>query len=383
MASQPRHAPVAQVRELETQIRRFPRGFRRRLRKLVRSSSRVGELLYSFPGLAFVLAAGGRPAGARQHAVRLVKDGLPLAEAAAALDVPFWMKRLPPEAFCEPFGSVPGGEEFGRRIVNAIPENPDATAMWLRWVMFAGEACDDSFALWLAAQNIYRAEDGGKPPLLPLAAFAWFSRQSSGPARGLIRWPWHRTMAFGAAVEEMRAWLERIILDYCRDGGSQNGSWFKTRKAGGFRFTPLLMADELREEGCRMNNCVATYLAKVAAGQCMIYSIRRGGQRVATMEIAPRGGTPVITQLLAASNMAASEEVWSAARGWLSNQGAYPVGIQHAIAQTAVVTSRWEAVWRPYLAERPAFKPCLDQPTLRTLVNLRQDFAVLARLTKR
>ncbi len=382
MASQPRRAPVAQVRELETQIRRFPRGFRRRLRKLARGSSRIGELLYSFPGLAFVLAVGGRPLAARGLAVRLVKDGQPLADAAAALDVPLWMRRLPPEAFCEPFGNVPGGGEFGRRIVNAIPEKAEATSMWLRWLLFAGEACDESFALWLAAQNIYQAEGAGKPPLLPLAAFAWFSRQSSGPARGLIRWPWHRTMGFGAAVEEMRAWMERIILDYCREGGSRNGSWFQTRKAGGFRFTPLLKADELRDEGHRMNNCVATYLEKVAAGQCLIYSIRRGGQRVATMEIAPRGGTPVITQLLAASNMTAGEEVWIAARAWLSNQGAYPVAVQHSIAQTAVIASRWEAVWRPYREERPRFAACLAEPSLHTLVNLRQDITALARLAK-
>jgi hypothetical protein len=383
MAPQPRQAALAQVRELETQIRRFPRSTRRRLRKLTRVSSRVGELLYSFPGLAFVLAAGGRPVAARQQAMILVKAGRPLAEAATALDVPLWMRRLPPEAFCEPFGQVPGGGDFGRRIVNAIPEKPEATAMWLRWLLFASEACDECFALWLASQDIYRAQDTGKPPLLPLAAFAWFSRQSNGPARGLIRWTWHRTMGFGTAVDEMRAWLERIILDYCREGSSLSGGWFKARKAGGYRFTPLLKADELRDEGQRMNNCVATYLEKVAGGQCLIYSIGRGGQRVATMEIAPRGGAPVITQLLAPSNMAAGEEVWNAARNWLSNQGAYPEGIRHAIAQTAVVPSRWDAIWRPYWEERPAVRPYLIEPAMRTLVNLRQDITALAALAKR
>lgn len=255
--------------------------------------------------------------------------------------------------------------------------------MWLRWVLFASEACDESFALWLAGQKIYQAEYADKLPLLPLAAFAWFSRQDRGPARGLIRWPWHRTMGFGAAVEEMRAWLERIILDYCRDGGSRNGSWFKTRKACGYRFTPLLTADELREEGDRMHNCVATYMEKVAAGHCLIYSIRRGGQRMATMEIAPREGTPVITQLLAASNTTAGEEVWNAARAWLSNQGAYPVAVQHSIAQTAVIASRWESVWRPYWEERPRFAPRLAEPNMRTLVSLRQDIAALARLAKK
>ncbi len=293
-------------------MRRWPRpvslkpksagGFRRRLRKLVRGSSGLGELLYTFPGRAFVLAAGGRPHAARVQAVRLVKEGQPLSEVAAAVDVPLWHRRLPPEAFLLPFGSIPGSEEFGRRIVNEIPNKPEATAMWLRWVLFAAESCDESFTLWLAGQNIYQAGDAGRQPLLPLAAFAWFSREDRGPARGLISSPWHRSMSFGLAVAEMRTWIERIILDYCRGGGSRNGNWFKTRKVCGYRIMPLLTADELREEGDRMNNCVAAYLPKIASGACLIYSIRRGGQHVATMEIAPGQSAPVIVQLLAAGN---------------------------------------------------------------------------------
>jgi PcfJ-like protein len=382
MASQPRHAPVGHARELETQIRRFPRGFRRRLRKLVRGSSRLGELLYTFPGLAFMLAAGGRPHAARGQTVRLVKEGQPLSEVAAAVDVPLWLRRLPPEAFIEPFGSVPGSEEFGRRIVNEIPNKPEATAMWLRWVLFAAESCDESFALWLAGQNIYQAEDAGKQPLLPLAAFAWFSREDHGPARGLIGRPWHGSMRFDVAVDEMRTWFERIILDYCREGGSRNGTWFKTRKVCGYRIMPLLTADELREEGDRMNNCVATYLPKVASGVSLIYSIRRGGQRVATMEIAPGQAAPVIVQLLAAGNTKAGDDVWRAANGWLSKQGEFPMVARDAIAQVPVIPSRWEAIWRPYLEAKPQFKACLAEPGMRTLVNLRQDMNALARLGK-
>jgi hypothetical protein len=382
MACQPRHAPVAYVHEFETQIRRFPRGFRRRLRKLVRGSSRLGELLYTFPGLAFVLAVGGRSHAARGQAIQLVKEGRPLSDAAIALDVPLWMRRLPPEAFSGPFGSVPGSEEFGRRIVNEIPSKPDEAAMWLRWVLLAAECCDENFALWLAGQKIYQADDSGKLPLLPLAAFAWFSRGEHGPGRGLMGRPWHANMRFGAAVEEMRTWLERIILDYCRDGGSRNGSWFKTRKACGYRVTPLLSADELRDEGDKMNNCVATYVPKVASGACLIYSIRRGGQRVATMEIAPRQGAPAIVQLLAAGNMNAGEDVWRAANGWLSKQGEYPMVAHGAMAQMPVIPNRWEAIWRPYWEARPSFKAYLVEPSMRTLVYLHQDMNALSRLAK-
>jgi hypothetical protein len=381
MACQPRTSPAAPVRELESQIRRFPRGFRRRLRKLVRGSSRLGDLLYTFPGLAFVLAAGGRHHEARGRAVKLIKEGQPLSDAAAALDLPLWLRRLPPEAFSEPLGMAPGSE-FGRRVVNEIPDKPEATAMWLRWVLFGAEACGESFALWLAKQDIYQTGDESKIPLLPLAAFAWYSLEAGGPARGLIGRPWHGSTGFGVAVDETRSWFERVILDYCYgSGGGRNGSWFKTRKASGYRLTPLLTPADLREEGDKMNNCVATYIPKVAIGACLIYSIRRCGQRVATMEIAPRNGAPVIVQLLAAGNASAGDDVWRAANSWLSKQGQYPFVGDSAIAHE-VIPSRWDAIWQPYWDAKPQFRACLAGPAIRTLINLRQDMTLLAQLAK-
>jgi hypothetical protein len=382
MAGQPRLA-AAHARELETQLRRFPRGYRRRLRKLARGSSRLGELIYTFPALAFVLAGGGgrTPAGCGE-AIKLVKDGRPMLEAAAVAGLPGWTRRLPPEAFTETLAGVPASEEFGCRIVNSIPGKPAVTAMWLRWVLSGTAACGESFALWLAKQTIYQADDAGKMPLLPLAAYAWFSRADEGPAHGLIGKPWHGNMRFGAAVEACQDWLERVILDYCHDGGLRSGGWFKTQKVCGYRFTPLLAPDDLREEGEMMRNCVATYIPKAARGDCLIYSIRRGGQRVATLEAGPRGGRPAIVQLLAAGNTAAGQDIWRAAERWLSKQGEYPLIARDSIAQVPIRPSRWEAVWRPYWQARPAFKACVAEASMRTLVSLRQDMNALARLAK-
>ncbi len=381
MACQPRLSPAAHARELETQIRRFPRGYRRRLRKLARGSSRLGELLYTFPAAAFLLAAGGRTPCARAEAIKLIKDGRPLLEVAAVLELPFWMRRLPPEAFTDAFKGEPVSEEFGRRVINHIPAKPFLTAMWLRWVLSGASACDESFALWLAKQNIYQEDAGAGIPLLPLAAFAWFSRADNGAARSLICLPWQGNMRFGLAVEEARRWLERIIFDYCRDGGIGNGGWFKTREAGGYQFVPLLAAGDLQGEGVKMNNCVATYIPKAASGACLIYSIRRGGQRVATVEVAPCRGVPAIVQLLAAGNTKAGEDVWRAAKGWLSKQGEYPFIAKDSIVQVPIRPSRWEAVWRPYWQTRPAFQARLE-PSMRTLAGLRQDLNALARLAR-
>jgi hypothetical protein len=55
-----------------------------------------------------------------------------------------------------------------------------------------------------------------------------------------------------------------------------------------FEFVALRSGRELAEEGAAMKHCVASYLESVSRGSSRIYSIRRDGERVATLELAPR-----------------------------------------------------------------------------------------------
>jgi hypothetical protein len=380
MACAPRKAGTAYACQLETQLRRFPRGYRRRLRKLARASSRLGELLYTFPALAFSLAAGGGTLAARDETMKLVKDGRPLIAAAGALGLPAWMRRLPPEAFTEALGSISVSEAFGLRIVNHIPADPGATAMWLRWVLAGARACGESFALWLAKQTVYHEDSSGKTPLLPLAAFAWFSKSSDGVARKLMVKPWHDGISFASAIETSREWLERVIYDCCHDERFNCKNWFLAQEFHGYRFIPLLTPDQLVEEGQKMRNCVATYAQKAAIGACLIYSIRKHGRRIATLEVVPGATGPFIRQLYAAGNEPAGEEVRGAVSLWLSRQGAYPPIAKDWIAQVPIHRGRWDAVWHPYLEARPAYRPSIAEPGMRTLAGLRHDMNVLSRL---
>ncbi len=187
-------------------IRRFPRGYRRRLRKLVRGSKPLADLLYTFPGAAFVFAAPCRAAATLTEARLRLDGGRSLAEVAAALGLPMWLRRLPPEAFAAPLGTLPDAADFGRAIVNLVPADPEATAAWLQRVSFAAEACDDGFAIWLARHRIEVPAGSYRTPLLPLAAFAWFSAQPHTAARRLIRRPWHGRMRLSAAILEANEW---------------------------------------------------------------------------------------------------------------------------------------------------------------------------------
>jgi hypothetical protein len=296
------------------------------------------------------------------------------------------MRRLPPEAFTELPPEWEEDEDFGRRIVNFIPNVPDSTGKRLQSVSLAARACDCSFALWIASQKIFTPDSmQGTPPFSLLAAFAWFSGQTSLAGRGLIASPWHRQMSFPYAVREASAWFERILFDYCRDendAGSDN--WARIRKAGGYRFVPLVSGEDLRDEGDRMANCVATYWKKANSGECLLYSVRRGGHRIATLEITPTfmaSRTPIIAQLLGPANAPVDADVRRAANEWLRKQGRYPAARRDP-SQTRVHPERWENIWQPYREARPDFGGEFTEPRPAVLSRLRRQIDELHALAK-
>jgi hypothetical protein len=50
-------------------------------------------------------------------------------------------------------------------------------------------------------------------------------------------------------------------------------------------FIALQHAEDIREEGAQMHNCVHSYLEHVAAGRSVLFSLRREGGRAATLEL--------------------------------------------------------------------------------------------------
>ena len=362
----------------EAQIRHFHTSVRRRLRKLAGDSRRVGDLLFTHPGAAFVLAAGNRTPDNRGEALRLVQAGRPLAQVETVLDLPRWLRRLPPEAFVKPLGTVPGGHEFGRRIVNRIPKKKYQTGAWLGRMSVCAETCGEEMALWLANKRLCEDCCDDHAALLPLGAFVWFSQRPGHLAHSLMNTPWHKDMRLGAAVEATAAWLARIVFEYCAGSRDVDGTWFKERKSRGYRFLPLRSGAELQEEGEHMKHCVAAYAGRVAAGMCLIYSVRRGSKRVATMEIAPAPGealTAGIVQLKGVDNASPGTDVLRAAQAWLAQRGCYP----YAGANRAVHDGRWREVWRPYCAAKPQVAPHLSGRPETGLMRLYSDLNTLGR----
>src|SRR5665648_512751 len=122
----------------------------------------------------------------RDAALALIEDGAALKTVARAMELPLWLRRLPPEAFQKGIAPVPATESFTRRVATRLPAAPSHSALWLDSVAFGARACHEDFALWLADQSIF--SEPGKPEQMfgVLAAYAWHTRATQTRAHSLI-----------------------------------------------------------------------------------------------------------------------------------------------------------------------------------------------------
>ncbi len=350
---------------LDVQLRRYHRSYRRRLRKFAHTGNRMRDLVFAFPAAAFTLAGGHGDCRRRADALELVRGGAGLRDVANALDLPGWSRRVPPEAFVEPIGVLPKSDDFARRIVDLVPTDPQSSAMWFQWVKRGNTLCDDRFALWIAKQQLWHDGYNGCAMLQPLAAYAWFSLADNAAALRLMARPWSPKMRFAKAVAFATDWIQRGLAGQCDPNGREAGRWLETQRCCGFQVVPLRTPEELEQEGRRMNHCVGTYAAKVARGECLIYSIRKGAKSVGTVEVLPHwsiDGKPYIAQLRGPRNEDVGDMIPSVVKKWLSRQGPYPLVGSHWLSRLPSDDDRWASFWSPY---RTANGDCklLTRPT--------------------
>lgn len=337
-------------------LARFPEPARGRVRALAAAHPALADLALTFPALLGTLArprAGQLPV--RQQAIDLVASGAPLRHVARLLQLPLWLRRLPPEAFHDAPPPVPGSDAFACRIVNALPETQRAGA-WLAVVSLAYTTCDEHFALWSArnfGELVYR---GCQPTAVSLGTatrtlglLAWYSRAGGTCASSLIARPWTPGMSYEAARQTAHAWLERIEAELTLGDGAIEHTWCEPARVDGIDFVPITTATAITEEAAAMRHCVLGYSSAIADGICRIWSLRRDGQRIATLEIRACGTNKrfaTIAQIQGPGNADVDEAVWRAAYTWLVRQPQIACG--ELVYRDSISHQRWQSLWKPY-----------------------------------
>lgn len=347
-------ASALKFEHIQSQIRRFAPALRRRLWALSAKSARLRELLYTFPAAGVAIVSRGASDPGRGKAIDAVESGLALSEVAAALGLPGWFRKLPPEAFRGPLAGCvlvstvdPG---FGAKALNLMPDSPASTGWWFSSLMSAHVLADDAFALWVAAQPAFRCRVADQLPLLPLGLFAWYSRHPEFEAARSLTTLWSPRLGLSRAALETRRWLHDLLQDKCLGAVSAIEERETETIVNGFEFVALVRPSAIVEEGRAMQNCLAQYVEFVICGHSYLFSIRSKGQRVACLEvrIPPGKGVPVIHQLCGPRNTVASAKVHEAAVAWLAQSEApstYP-GLTRFDRQSNEAFDRH--VWQPY-----------------------------------
>lgn len=177
-------------------------------------------------------------------------------------------------------------------LAQAIPQRPGAQGAWLRAIdhwsrrtyRVGGVPCPDGHAKWMVCRM-----SGWDKDTETAASLADFMAQA--PNRFNLNW------TLSEAKSAMERWhLELANMKYAKDFARHYGVELEERvdypgfpdriEIDGIEFVALRSGIELFAEGAAMHHCVFSYSGHVIGDRKRIFSVRRGGRRVGTLEMA-------------------------------------------------------------------------------------------------
>ncbi|MDX2156780.1 MAG: hypothetical protein SFW09_09735 [Hyphomicrobiaceae bacterium] len=332
----------------------FPLPYRKYIAGLTSCAPAVEDLADSFPALLFALATGYGSARKRQAAFEAVVAGRQLKEAAILLDLPLWLRRLPPMAFSQPLPALPRDEEFATAVANRIPEDAREAAVWHERTVTAYRLAGRDLALWVLREPRLMPPHTMDEDLQWLLAWAWASLHPEFAGHGLLRAGWSPSIGWKRARDEVAIWRKRIDLVGALAGGPR-APWLADGSVGGLQIVGLCSVDDFVAESVAMENCLDQYAAHLAYGRIRIFSVRKEGRAVADVEVTLKADdvtTPCISQIRGPRNRRAPPAVWQAVHAWLGTQSFRAIDLAPTPAQAT--REAFRAFWAPYVAAAEA-----------------------------
>ncbi len=343
----PTNCDVAERRQ--RRLARFQPPWQKGIAGLTACAPELEDLAETFPALLFALVSGYATPAARARVSAMVAAGACLKDAADALELPWWLRRLPPDAFVAPLPKFPTDSDFALRIGNYLPRDACAARQWFKDVSIAQAAAGADYALWFARHikpNVL-AEDAA----LMMGAWAWFSQHPGHLGHTLVRKRWSGEVSPRRALDEFSYWRRRLRLVDALGLGIED-CWLAEGTAGGLSFVPLRTVADFLDEAHAMENCLDQFADHLLTGHSVVFSIRRGDKRVACVEIGMHDAEctmPSIVQLRAPKNRRASPGIWQATFAWLGSQRLAPRKVRGSRTNAVRRATARQELWRPFL----------------------------------
>lgn len=258
---------------------------------------RAAQYLAQAPVMVFAAGVGAdqrTSALYMQHRLRSqCEQGVSLKVMMRGFGYPLPLRRLkasaliPSVAPALPWLAKTSPSVLGR----VIPEKTTAQRKWLSelcsWIIHFkrhGTLPSQQHFDWMAERLAVHAPEKGVGG--DIADFMIAASRDVGYAHFNIVWSWAR------AREEMTLWHDRLTCDrmllgtpFGRETTIDLGFHPDNLAAMNFEFIALRTPSDIAQEGAAMKHCVASYIPRVIAGDCHIVSIRKNGERAATLEL--------------------------------------------------------------------------------------------------
>jgi PcfJ-like protein len=178
-----------------------------------------------------------------------------------------------------------------------------------------------------------------------------------------------RQFSRGMSVKTVTAltheWHEAVANNMTGPSYEFPEPWAQAGTTGNYEIVPITNNADLYREGNAMHHCVGTYGESVREGRCYIYSLRKDGARVATIELFQFDGRVDLGQIRGPCNSSVPREIALAVQKWFKSQKTFQLP-KKPIRQEIFVPPENPAP-RPIIVppENPAARPIIALPENR------------------
>lgn len=250
-----------------------------------------------------------------KEARKLVERGAPLRTIAELLEVPWAFKRVKP-------GAVYRLREVGRmdeQFVHAyLPQTTLQQQIWLR--VLGNFESSAEFRAW-AARHMF--ELGGKSTEQVLQTLQDLNDWAgAGPNNHFITRRFDPGMSVRTVRQLSEAWHEASATAKSSSNAAFPAAWLPATKINDFEIVPIKTVADLYREGRAMHHCVSSYSDTVFDGDVYVFSMRKNGERVATIALRRENVDHdkkeiFIEQMRGPCNAAVPKDAMRVARKWI------------------------------------------------------------------
>jgi hypothetical protein len=294
--------------------RRFGLSSREPIYRRASRSHRFLQLLEVFPLLGFEIGVplrsedGGSVSPEwrqrAREAANLVEKGAKLKVVAQCMGTPMALRKIMPGV-----AHLVGPEVRSQHpdLVRFLPQTTKYMRLWLKAIRLVRQRKVPEMLEWTAKNAMGLGAKRYHALEQAIINVSDWVRASRNNERHIDR-KFSPDMSLNTVRRLSDEWHKAVEVS----GGPQYtlpAPWIPQARIGAYDIIPLTVSEQVREEGRKMHHCVGSYLDRVTDGECYIYSIRRDGERIATMEVMREAGVIGLGQICGPCNRPVPVEV--------------------------------------------------------------------------